>query len=63
MKPYRVYLHGSSMSACYDGYVDVNAEDEDDAVFQAKRKLTSPRGTFFDWSPSMFKAQRVERRF
>lgn len=63
MKKYRVWLRGRSMTASYDGYVDVWADDEDDAVFRAKRELTRPGGTFFDWGPSMFTAEKVERRF
>jgi hypothetical protein len=59
---YRVYLHGHSMTASYDGYVDVVAVDEDEAVATAKRRLTQRGGTFGDWSPSMFRATRVERR-
>jgi len=57
---YRVWLHGSSMTASYDGYVDVYADNEGDAVYKAKRQLTGPTGTFSDWSPSMFKVKKVE---
>lgn len=62
-KKYRVWLRGHSMTASYNGYVDVWAEDEADAVFRAKRQLTRPDGTFSDWAPSMFKAEKVERRY
>lgn len=58
---YRVWLYGSSMSASYDGYVDVAADDEEDAEYKAKRKLTGPGGSFFDWSPSMFRVTKIER--
>jgi hypothetical protein len=59
---YRVWLNGHSMTASYDGYVDVVADDEDDAEYRAKRELTKPTGTFFDWSPSMFTLDHIERR-
>lgn len=62
LNKYRVWLIGSSMTARYDGYVDVLAEDEDDAEFQAKRELTKPTGTFSDWGPSMFRTVKVEKR-
>lgn len=45
---FRVWMHGRSMTASYDGYVDVFADDEEDAEYKAKRKLTGPNGTFFD---------------
>lgn len=57
---YRVWMLGKSMSACYDGYVDVVADDEEEAVYRAKRELTKPTGTFFDWSPSMFTVKKIE---
>lgn len=57
---YRVWLVGRSMSASYDGYVDVLADDEEDAEYKAKKKLTGPRGAFFDWSPSMFHVTKIE---
>lgn len=60
---YRVWLIGRSMSASYNGYVDVWAEGEDDANYKAKRKLTGPGGSFRDWSPSMFKTEKIERIF
>lgn len=63
MNRYRVWMIGSSMSARYDGYVDVVAEDEDDAVWRAKRELTKPSGTFSDWGPSMFRVRKVERLY
>ena len=53
-------MFGHSMTASYDGYVDVNAVDEEDAEYKAKRKLTGPRGTFFDWSSSMFHVTKIE---
>lgn len=59
---YRVWMHGSSMTASYDGYVDVFAENEEDAEYRAKRKLTSPSGSFSDWSSSMFRVQKIERK-
>lgn len=57
---YRVYMYGQSMTANYNGYVDVRAEDEEDAEYRAKRELTRPGGTFFDWSPSMFRVTKIE---
>ena len=62
LKQYRVWLTGRSMSASYDGYVDVLAEDEEAAEYRAKRELTRPGGTFSDWTRSMFKTEKVERR-
>jgi hypothetical protein len=62
LKKYRVWLFGGSMAATYDGYVDVYAEDEEDAGYRAKRKLTGSAGAFSDWSPSMFKVTKIERR-
>ena len=62
MKKYRVWLIGRSISANYDGFVDVYAEDEEDAAYKAKRKLTGPGGAFSDWSMSMFKVEKIERR-
>lgn len=59
---YRVWLYGRSMSASYDGYVDVTADNDEEAVSKAKRTLTKPTGTFRDWSPQMFRAYRVEER-
>ena len=59
-KQYRVWLHGSSMTASYDGYVDVSASSEADAKEKALKKLTSKNGSFFDWSRSMFKVNKVE---
>jgi len=58
-KKYRVWLRGSSMIASYDGYVDVSASDEADAKNKALKKLTSKDGSFFDWSPSMFKVLKI----
>lgn len=58
---YRVWLHGASMTARYDGYVDVLAYDEADAEDKALTKLTSKNGSFFDWSRSMFKVDKVEK--
>jgi len=60
---YRVWLDGKSMTARYNGYVDVVAENEDDAAYKAKRKLTRPGGTFSDGGPSMFTTVKVERRY
>ena len=57
---YRVWMIGRSMSATYDGYVDVHAENEEEAIFRAKRDLTKPSGAFFDWAPWMFRVQRIE---
>lgn len=57
MNKYRVWLHGSSMTASYDGHVDVWASDEADAKEKALKKLTS--GSFFDWSRSMFKVLKI----
>jgi hypothetical protein len=59
---YRVWMRGNSMTASYDGYVDVIADNEEDATLKAKRELTKPTGTFSDWSPSMFKVDKIERR-
>jgi hypothetical protein len=50
------------MSACYDGYVDVVAENGEEAEFKAKRELTKPTGTFSDWGMSMFRLVRIELR-
>lgn len=58
---YRVWMVGRSMAARYDGYVDVFADSEEDAEYKAKRKLTGPNGSFFDWSPSMFHVTKIER--
>jgi hypothetical protein len=58
---YRVWLHGSSMTASYDGYVDVLADDEGDAEDRALTKLTSKNGSFSDWSRSMFRVDKIER--
>ena len=60
MMLYRVHMFGRSMTANYSGYIDVSADDEEDAERRAKRKLTGPRGTFFDWSPSMFRVAKIE---
>ena len=60
MKKFRVWLYGSSMTATYDGYVDVIVENEEQAVYEAKRKLTYKGGTFSDWSPSMFRVTKIE---
>lgn len=57
---YRVHMYGRSMTASYSGCVDVRAHDEKDAEYRAKRKLTGPRGTFSDWSPSMFHVSKIE---
>lgn len=60
---FRVWLVGRSMTARYEGYVDVVAQDEEDAEYRAKRQLTRPGGTFSDWGPSMFSTTKVERRY
>lgn len=60
MNRYRVYMYGHSMTASYSGYVDVWVDNEEDAEHRAKRKLTGPRGTFSDWSSSMFHVTKVE---
>lgn len=58
---YRVWLIGSSMTARYDGYVDVNANTPEDAHEKALNKLTNKHtGAFSDWSKSMFKVKKVE---
>ena len=59
-KKYRVWLHGSSMTATYYGHVDIWTYDVTDAENKALKKLTSKNGSFFDWSPSMFKIDRIE---
>ena len=61
LQRYRVWLIGSSMTAHYDGYVDVIAENEEDAEYVAKRRLTNPSGVFRDWSRSMFRTEKIER--
>lgn len=60
-KRFRVWLYGHSMTASYSGYVDVVAQDEEEAEWRAKRTLTKPGGTFYDWSPSMFETNKIER--
>jgi hypothetical protein len=62
LNKFRVWLIGKSMTASYDGYVDVVAEDEEEAESRAKRELTKPSAPFFVWGPSMFKTVKVERR-
>lgn len=57
---YRAYMNGHSMTASYSGYVDVRADDEQDAEYRAKRELTGLVGTFSDWSPSMFQVTKIE---
>lgn len=57
---FRVWLHGSSMTASYNGYVDVNANDINDAKDKALTKLTCANGTFSDWSKDMFRVDKVE---
>lgn len=61
MKKYRVHMRGHSMTANYEGYVDIYAEDNDDAPFQAKHKLTKRGGAFSGWSPDMFEVLQVRR--
>lgn len=51
------------MTVSYEGYVDVWALGEDDAVYKAKRELTRPGGAFSDWAPFMFTAKEVKRVF
>jgi len=48
------------MTASYDGYVDVVADNEEEAAYKAKRELTKPTGSFSDWSPSMWKVDKIE---
>lgn len=57
---FRVWMRGHSMTASYDGYVDVVADDDEEAERRAKRELTKPTGAFFDWSPSMFSVYKME---
>lgn len=57
---YRVFMFGHSMTANYSGHVDVQAGNEEDAERRAKRKLTRPGGTFWDWSPAMFQVTKIE---
>lgn len=59
MTQYRAYLRTKSgMYAQYDGYVDVVAEDRDQAQEKAIDKLR--RTSFPDYSRSMWKIERVE---
>lgn len=51
------------MTASYDGYVDVLADDEFGAANTAKHNLTRRGGTFEDWHPSMFRVERIEPVF
>lgn len=57
---FRVWMRGHSMTASYDGYVDVVADNDEEAERKAKRELTRPTGTFSDWSPSMFSVYKME---
>lgn len=58
---YRVWMVGRSMTASYDGRIDVFADSQEDTERKAKRKLTGPNGAFFDWSPSMFRVTKIEK--
>lgn len=59
---YRVHLHKKTApgSTYYDGYVDVFAEDEEEAIDQALKKLK--RTTFKDVDRSSWVIDQVEER-
>lgn len=61
MKHYRVWMHirGGISKPSYDGYVDVWAADEQEAVERAKQDLR--RGAHWDSAPEDLRVQRVER--
>lgn len=60
MKDYRVWLRSvPGFYAQYDGYVDVYAEDEEEAVEKALRKLQ--RESFPDRGRGMWRVEKVER--
>lgn len=58
---YRVYLHSTPSPGMeyYDGYVDVVADDEEQAVDRAMDKLS--RTSFPDRNRSCWRVDRVER--
>jgi MarR-like DNA-binding transcriptional regulator SgrR of sgrS sRNA len=61
-KTYFVWLRSvPGFHAQYDGKVEVRASDEDDAVQKAFRKLKM--GAFPDRDRSMWKIEKVERKF
>lgn len=51
---FQVWMRGRSLIASYDVYVDVVADNDEEAAQRAKREPTKPTGAFFNWSPSMF---------
>ena len=63
MKKYRVQMRikGSPFRPPYEGYVDVWAEDDDDAAVRARRELK--RTSFSDVGYDSMQVKSVSRRF
>ena len=63
LNKYRVWIHirGSVVRPAYDGYVEVYAENDNEAAERAKRELM--RGTFKDVWYENFVVESVERQF
>lgn len=63
LKKFRVHIHSkpSPGSTYYSGYVDVVAEDENDARDRGPRELC--RTNFKDRSPSSWTVDRVEHLY
>lgn len=62
MKKFWVWIRSKpGFYAQYDGKVEVFATDDEDAVERAFQKLK--RGAFPDRDRSMWKVEKVERRF
>jgi hypothetical protein len=60
MSEYKVWLHSKpGIQPAYDGYVAVQADDEEAAVRQAQRQLKS--GAFPDRSMASWRVDKVER--
>ena len=61
LRAYRVHMRSQpGPVAQYDGFVDVRAHNDDEAIERAFRKLKT--GAFPDRSRSMWRVDRVERR-